>query len=950
MTTQEPDQLKRILVEAKALPAEERADFLETACAGDGAMRRELESLLEVDTGEVPELDVPLVSFAPAEPGPEPVPEGEKIGSYRIVRELGSGGLGTVYLASREKEYESQVAIKVVKRNVANADIVRRFRAERQILANLDHPNIARLLDGGTTRDGRPYLVMEYVVGLPLDEFCRQENLALQQRLELFRQICGAVQYAHRSLVVHRDLKPQNILVTAEGTPKLLDFGIAKLLSPEDSSQPAINTGVGERLLTPQYASPEQIRGEAITTASDVYSLGVVLYELLSGQLPYVVSSRQIEEAREVICDSKVEKPSSAVGTTGDSTSRGDSRRLSRRLAGDLDNIVLMALRKEPERRYSTVEQFSEDIGRHLRGLPVRARRDTLGYRASRFLRRNRIWVGVAALFFALVGIAGWAVFEQYQKTLQERDRAEYISTFMTELFRVADPATQAGEEVTARAILDTAAAELPNQLIEAPVLRADLMDKVGRVYLQLGISQPAQDLFEQALQIRLDNFRPDNPLLASSYHQLGRLFRETGNYDESIENLRLALPLQDSASRSGRLEAAAIENNLGLVLMRRGGYEEADPYLKSALEVRQKELGAEHELVGESLNNVASLHSRQERHQESLELNLQALAIRRKAVGSDHRVVAQSLMNTALDYQALGEFSLAEQHAREALQLRKRIHGLNHKEVARAQSNLGAMLLSEGYAASARDEFLRAQVIAEKVYEEDHPLVLAIRNNLAAAFRATGGYSEAEDLYREVLSGDLETFGKLHEYPIQTKHNLATTLFMAGHLDEAERFAIEAMHSWVALLGEDHAEVTYAQNTLAHIALSQGNVAQACKLFGTALKRRRELFGSDHTAVSTTLAGVAQCEIARGDYAEAEDAAREAVRIARENSPEGSGRVAARESVLGAALAAAGQSDDAERLLLSAVLVLEERLTSDSYYSKRARSLIRELKKRNLG
>ena len=391
-------RVEEIFDEVAALPAGERGERLAELCGDDGALRLEVESLLAADAGAGDFLEQTPVPPDLAEVVlPPPSAVGRRIGSWRVERKLGEGGMATVYLGVRDDgEFRQQVAIKVFGYGADRSDLLDRFRAERQILASLDHPNIARLLDGGTTEDGLPYLVMEHVDGVPVDRYCEEHGLGVDARIDLFRQICSAVQYAHQNLVVHRDLKPSNILVTADGKPHLLDFGIAKLL--EGSALAGADlTRTGQRLMTPHYASPEQVTGRPMTTASDVYALGVLLYVLLTGHLPYRLDPDRLGAVEQAVLEQQPERPSTAVGrsiSTADGASAIETlqdRRLARRLAGDLDNIVLMALRKEPQLRYASVELLSEDLRNYREGMPVLARPATFGYRVSKFVGRHRI-------------------------------------------------------------------------------------------------------------------------------------------------------------------------------------------------------------------------------------------------------------------------------------------------------------------------------------------------------------------------------------------------------------------------------------------------------------------------------------------------------------------------------------------------------------------------------
>ena len=423
------------------------SEFLDERCAGDNALRGQVEELLDAHRRAEEFIEIPLASFTGANGCHDDHRDlliGQTVGHYKILKQIGGGGMGAVYLASRaDQQYEKHVAIKLIKRGMDTDSVLRHFRNERQILANFDHPNIARLLDGGATNDGLPYFVMEYVEGLPIDQYCQRHGLSIAERLKLFCGVSAAISYAHRRAVIHRDIKPSNILVTTDGTPKLLDFGIAKILQPGNAVD-ALATVTGLRLMTPEYASPEQVRGQPVTTATDVYSLGVVLYHLLTGQKPYRLKTRTPEEISRAILEQEPTRPSMAIAaavSAGQSPRAGGTPATAepaataeppkslipnpKLLRGDLDNAVLMALRKEPDRRYQSVEQFSEDIRRYLEDRPLLARKDTLLYRVQKFARRNKIAVAATAVvFISLIGgliTTGW----EARRATIERARAE---------------------------------------------------------------------------------------------------------------------------------------------------------------------------------------------------------------------------------------------------------------------------------------------------------------------------------------------------------------------------------------------------------------------------------------------------------------------------------------------------------------------------------------------
>jgi non-specific serine/threonine protein kinase/serine/threonine-protein kinase len=569
-------RVKQLFEAAVDLAPNERVTLLNNECDGDDALRREVESLLASDAQTDGFIEQPALKM-PRDLFPEPSDEslvGRQFGAYQIIREIGRGGLGAVYIAARaDDEYRKEVAIKLVRRGLDTEDILRRFRNERQILAQLDHPNIARLIDGGTTDDGRPYFVMEYVNGQPITAYCESHSLNPTDRLDLFRKVCAAVTFAHQNLVIHRDLKPSNILVAADGEPKLLDFGIAKLLGPEEEA--LAPTMAGQRVMTPEYASPEQIKGERITTASDVYSLGVLLYELLTGRRPYRLKTRTPDEISRAITTQEPERPSSAVTKVDHPLSSILNPRF---LRGDLDNVVLMAMRKEPARRYASVGQFSEDIRRHLEGLPVLARKDTRGYRASKFIRRNKIGVIAAAL--VLLSLVGGIIATSWQARVarMERSKAErrfndvraLAKSYLFELHDAIErlPGSTAARELLVKRALeyfDSLAAEaqgdvsLQRELVSAYV-------KVGNVQgnpnnANLGNTTGALQSFRKALLIaqRLATSDPQTQRpLAIVREKMGDVLAATGDIGAAVDSARASLAIFKSIAGAAATDASA--------------------------------------------------------------------------------------------------------------------------------------------------------------------------------------------------------------------------------------------------------------------------------------------------------------------------------------------------------------------------------------------------------
>ena len=500
--------LEKVLdIEPAARPA-----AIDELCDGDEELRRRLETLLALETEADDYLEGSVIDV-PAE-----LEVGSRLGPYRIVELIGRGGMGAVYRATRELDFEKAVAIKIIRQGLPRSLVVRRFHIERQILARLEHPGIARLLDGGTTADGCPYLVMEHIDGVPILDYCRDHGFDLRRRLELFLQVLEAVAYAHRRLVVHRDLKPDNILITPDGTAKLLDFGIAKLLDPTEALSAEL-TLPAERPMTLLYASPEQVRRQSITTASDIYSLGVVLHHLLTGKSPYPLTHGSWSEMVRVVCERQPELPSSLLPA-------GTQRR---GLVGDVDAILLQALRKEPHRRFASVERFADDIRHFFEHRPVRARRSTWLYRSSKLFRRRPAATGAVVLLvvFSLASTGLWRRAERQRvEAVRDQVRAERVAGLLSDVFRSADPDTARGAMLSAQSIVDQARARLSATTEDEPELEADMASTLARLYTDLGLHDHAAELLERCIELRRGLHPDGHPELDAAVHELAELRR----------------------------------------------------------------------------------------------------------------------------------------------------------------------------------------------------------------------------------------------------------------------------------------------------------------------------------------------------------------------------------------------------------------------------------------
>ncbi|MEM7350450.1 MAG: serine/threonine-protein kinase [Acidobacteriota bacterium] len=708
------EQVQIVVDESLHLPVADRPAFLARACADQPELRREVDSLLAGAEDAQDFIEDPVFSLHADHEAEAAAAAEQRIGHYRILSEVGSGGMGSVYLATRTDDYEKPVALKVLKRGMDTDEIVRRFEHERQILANLDHPNISKLLDGGTTEDGRPYFVMERVEGEPIDRYCDAAKLSTHQRLELFRQVCSAVHFAHQNLVVHRDLKPGNILVSEDGVPKLLDFGIAKLLESEmlSTQTPTLPllTVAGTGPMTPRYASPEQVRGDTITTSSDIYSLGVLLYKVLTGHRPYRLRDHSLSGLFHAIREQDPIKPSEVVlatdhlqfadGTsvtiTPDSVSEtrdGSPPVLRRRLAGDLDCIVLKALRKQPKERYGSAEQLSEDIRRHLEGLPVQARKGTFAYQVTKFFRRHSTKVAMASAFLLILLFGSlWRSSQnqaerERQRAAREQQIAESLADLFTELNQL-DP--QAGEEEDFADSFSKKVSQYVDNLKLAEVLNDQAFSLTNR-----GGIRTAEILYREALAMKLRLVDEGHPSVIRGMNNLASALEAQGKYREADAIYQKALDLKIQLYGRESSETAISLNNLAMLYQNTGDLEKSEPLINESLEIRRRVFGRESNQVGAALNNRAFLHHLRGDLAAAEADFRQSLHIFRTNVGLDSSAVAQVLRNLATVLQAKGDLVGAEAAARKALGIFRE----NFKDwrISDAESVLGGCLSAIG-------------------------------------------------------------------------------------------------------------------------------------------------------------------------------------------------------------------------------------------------------------
>ena len=864
-------RIEEILDELLELPPGERLARLDQLSPSDSDLRTRVISLLEEDESAGGLLDTPFDHVAAAvlddDAGVAPmrVTAGHRIGPYRVVRELGRGGMGVVYLAERaEGEFDQQVALKIVSGG-ARESIVARLRHERQILARLRHPNIAALHDGGATDDGLPYFAMEYVDGLRITEYCDRNGLNAGQRLRLFEFVCEAVQYAHRNLVIHRDLKPANVLVTKSGTVKLLDFGVAKIVDPESTHGVTTTRG----FLTPAYASPEQILGEPTSTATDVYSLGVLLYELLTGRNPHGDTSRSVEMARSIL-ESDPPSASAAVSPDLARTRGATAESLRRTLRGDLDNVLQKALRKTPEDRYASAEELRADLERYRHELPVQARPATLRYRLGKFVRRHR--AGAAALVatavtlvLGVVGIAwqaGVAASER-DRARAEAQRARAVKEYLLEVFSAADPTYETGETLTAVELVERGAERVGGRFENDPAVKAEVMTTLGSVLVGLAAYERADTLLAEALAENraLGNAEGVVETLAKS----GEAARWRGELDEAVAFLEEALAV--ARSHFGDVDPVTANTlaEYGTMLGFRSDYEAAEKAAREAIRIQESIGGPEDRRISGFLTILGWLAKEKGDIPQAVVHFERSLEIA-EATGMDGDHLAGVLSSLAENYKLLDRLEEAEELSRRAVEVFRQEYGADeHPKLAIGISNLASTVRQLGRYEEAESLQREAIEIFRATLGDDHYYLAVQYNNLAATLKQMDRLEEAEPLQAEAIRITRDQLGE-HRALLAPMNNHAGSLIDLGRLDEAEAEYREAIRLAKKLLGEDHFEVSYPVLGLATVHRERGELVESERLTRQAWELRKATLGPGHSQELVTRIRVAELVADRGD------------------------------------------------------------------------------------
>ena len=950
-------RLETLFFAALELNASEKQAFLNEACGDDFELRQELESMLSADEES---MALALESRLLSDEGQEGYNPndliGSHIGSYRLEKLIGEGGMGEVYLAQRDDDhFDQKVALKLVRPGYRSSQMLARFRMERQVLARLSHPNITQLLDGGIDKEGRPYLVMQYVDGIPITEFCDKHALSIDERLTLFRTVCGAVQHAHRNLVVHRDLKPSNILVTEEGVVKLLDFGIAKLLDPDWDFSIAV-TRSQVRLMTPEYAAPEQVKGEAITTATDVYALGVLLYEILSGRRPYRLESRMQAEIERVICEEDPVRPSTAVTepierdktpSTPEAVSKARRTgigRLKKMLQGDLDNIVMMALRKEPERRYLSVEQFTQDIHRYLEQKPLIARPNTFGYRLRKYVKRHRM--GIAAAFFIVLSlISGLGMtLHQSRETRIERDRAEQaleqseaVTAFLMGLFKASDLEEAGADSLSAQDLLERGVARA-YELKGEPRVYARMLDVIGLSFLSLGRYQKAQPLLEQSL----DTWKElDDPVqTAAVARHMARLWFEQQDLKQGEQWLNESVSMLEYTRDISPAERAEILHMTANYDLDRGEFTHADSIFREVVALREALFGPDDLRTLRSVRGWAQARYNLNQDAESEALYRRALAGYEAQYGEVHIEVARLKDYLSTLLYRRDEFEKALQLSSESVALSRKIYPADHPSLGIRLVNHAKLLMSRELRDEAEPLLVEAATLFKNAFGASHPDYAWALQNWATILMGQQKYAEAEAILEEIVDIHRESLGPDHPRLGTTLHSYSGLLGLKGEYDQAEEVELEALRIYQEAFGPNHISSATAYSLLANHAVHAKAFERALEYAEKSLAMYDVLYPDGHVRIATPLSLKATIFIDTGKAAEAEPLLRKALSIRSAAFGADHWRVGQVRAELGRCLLDLNELEEARRELQSAFNIHER----DDRWNNTMKKIVRQL------
>lgn len=828
MDTARWEKIQELFHQAADLPESEQQALLSAACGNDDALLSDVLALLKEDVRGSSLLDQSVAQVAERVLGDAVTSllVSKELGPYRVKKVLGEGGMGVVYLAERE-DLGSLVAIKILRDAWLSPARRERFATEQRTLAQLNHPSIARLYDADTLTDGTPCFVMEYVEGIPLTEYCAKHKCSIERRLQLFRLVCEAVQYAHQHAVIHRDLKPSNILVKNDGSVRLLDFGIAKQLDSLDASVDQTMTGM--RLMTPAYAAPEQVRGDRVGIHTDVYSLGVILYELLSGRLPFNLSGLTPAEAATIIVSHEPGKPSAIVRQK---TVQADeiAAAVSKSAWSDLDVLCLTALHKDPQRRYRSVEAFIRDIDHYLNGEPLEARPDSASYRLRKFVKRNqRVVATAAAVFIAVVALVVFftvRLTKARNAALAEAERTQRIQHFMLNLFEGGDEAVGPADDMRVVTLVDRGAQEA-RALDAVPAVQAELYQTLGTIYQNLGKFEQAEKLIGSSLERRKALFGQDSAEVAETLVDYALLRDIQAQYDEAEQMAKQGLDMAKRHLPGNHPTVAKATSTYGKIVEDKGDYDKAIPILEEAVRLQSQSEAQAADQAG-SMTELANCHFYAGHYEQSDKLNQQVLAMDRKLYGERHPHVADDLINLGAIQFEQAHYPEAEKYYREGLDILQSFYGKDHAETASAYTMLARALIPQKKLPEATTMLREALGIQERVYGKVHPRVASALNELGRIAQQQGDFKQAESYYTRMADIYREVYKGKHYYIGIALANLGGVYVEEKQYERAEKLFREALQIYSQTLPPDHLNVGITRARLGRALLRQGRYVEA--------------------------------------------------------------------------------------------------------------------------
>jgi serine/threonine protein kinase/Tfp pilus assembly protein PilF len=870
--------VEQLFEATRGIKPTERIAFLDKACIGNPELRQAVEDLLAVDADAGSFLERPLWDLSTA----DNLKTSEIfIDHYQLLQLIGQGGMGEVWLADQKQPVRRRVAIKLIKAGMDTREVVARFESERQALALMDHPAIAKVFDAGTTPEGRPYFVMEYVAGMPITTYCDRHKLSTRQRLELFISVCEGVQHAHQKAIIHRDLKPSNILVTevdGKPVPRIIDFGVAKATSQRLSAR-TLYTQIGAVIGTLDYISPEQADsgGADIDTRSDVYSLGVVLYELLSGTLPFDFRKLAYEEVLRCLRDQDAPCPSTKLRTQGGDSAltaknrNADLPTLVSLLQGDPDAITLRALEKDRARRYSAPMDLAADIGRYLRNEPVSAHAPSAAYRARKYIRRHRLGVTLASLLVLLAIIFAIAQTIELRRIRRERDRADRITDFLTDMFKVPAPSEARGNTVTAREILDRSSNEIERGLDQDPLVRSQLMLVMAKTYENLGLFSRAHDLMKRVLQDRRRTLGADHPKTLEAMSQMGWVLYREGSEAEAERLTRTTIDAQSRVLGPDDPSTLESRDHLVWILLRQAHYAEVEKLERELITASSRKLGPENPRTLRFMDGLAVAFASQSRFTEAETEYRKLLDMERRNLGVDHPNTLATMHNLANMLSAQGNYDEAEKLYRETLQIQQRILGPEHPDTANTMTTLAnTVVFDHGRNAEAEDLYRKSLEIELRALGPHHPYTMAAKEGLANVLSSEHRYAEAETLLREILTERQRLLGIDHTDTLLSQYNLATVLKHENRYPEAEKLIRETLKSQTRVLDTNDPDTLASRSFLADVLLKEQRPQEAEALAREAFNDQLRTLGPLHHDTMESLGVLGTSLVKSGRYEDA--------------------------------------------------------------------------------